>query len=165
MNWDAIGAVGEIVGAMAVVASLIYLASQIKHQNSISLRDSRSKILDKWAIINMSQIENSGTAALMNKLKSSSPILTDEEKISADGLAAMYLNVIGEINASHEAGMLPGRFLNLHLDILSVNLGRYPGVHPFIEDYLEKVGIVQGIGPAFDRVFEDIARANSANGT
>ena len=31
MNWDAIGAVGEIFGAFAVVATLIYLASQVKH--------------------------------------------------------------------------------------------------------------------------------------
>ena len=33
MNWDAIGAVGEIVGAVAVVLSLVYLAIQIKNQN------------------------------------------------------------------------------------------------------------------------------------
>jgi hypothetical protein len=33
MNWDAIGAIGEIVGALAVLITLIYLAMQIK-QNS-----------------------------------------------------------------------------------------------------------------------------------
>ena len=33
MNWDAIGAVGEILGAMAVFLSLVYLASQIRAQN------------------------------------------------------------------------------------------------------------------------------------
>ena len=33
LNWDAIGAVGEIVGALAVVVSLIYLATQIRTQN------------------------------------------------------------------------------------------------------------------------------------
>ena len=32
-NWDAIGAVGEIIGALAVVISLLYLATQIKSQN------------------------------------------------------------------------------------------------------------------------------------
>lgn len=31
MNWEAVGAVGEILGAFAVVATLIYLASQVKH--------------------------------------------------------------------------------------------------------------------------------------
>ena len=32
-NWDAIGAIGEIVGAIAVVGSLVYLATQIRAQN------------------------------------------------------------------------------------------------------------------------------------
>lgn len=33
MNWDAIGAIGEIIGASAVVVSLVYLALQIRSQN------------------------------------------------------------------------------------------------------------------------------------
>ncbi len=33
MNWEAIGAVGEIFGALAVVVSLVYLATQIRSQN------------------------------------------------------------------------------------------------------------------------------------
>ncbi len=37
MNWDAIGAVGELVGAAAVIASLVYLAVQIR-QNTRSVR-------------------------------------------------------------------------------------------------------------------------------
>lgn len=36
MNWDAIGAIGEIVGALAVVLSLIYLSIQIRTQNKES---------------------------------------------------------------------------------------------------------------------------------
>ena len=38
MNWDAIGAIGELIGAAAVIATLIYLAQQIKD----SARASRS---------------------------------------------------------------------------------------------------------------------------
>lgn len=37
MNWDAIGAIGEIVGAIAVVITLIYLSVQLK-QNTSSLK-------------------------------------------------------------------------------------------------------------------------------
>lgn len=36
MNWDAIGAIGEIAGAAAVVATLVYLARQIRHNNAVS---------------------------------------------------------------------------------------------------------------------------------
>ena len=33
MNWDAVGALGELIGAGAVVVSLVYLAVQIRGQN------------------------------------------------------------------------------------------------------------------------------------
>ena len=37
MNWEAIGAVAELTGAVGVIASLVYLATQIR-QNTRSLR-------------------------------------------------------------------------------------------------------------------------------
>ena len=36
MEWDAIGAIGEVVGALAVIATLIYLSTQIR-QNTNNL--------------------------------------------------------------------------------------------------------------------------------
>ncbi|MFT4582661.1 MAG: hypothetical protein ACI8XZ_002415 [Gammaproteobacteria bacterium] len=36
MNWDAIGAIGETVGATAIIVSLIYVALQIRHHTSES---------------------------------------------------------------------------------------------------------------------------------
>jgi len=41
MNWEAIGAVGEILGALAVVISLIYLSVQIKQSNNLSKSNTR----------------------------------------------------------------------------------------------------------------------------
>ena len=38
MSWAAAGAIGQLVGALAVVISLVYLASQIRIQN----RESRA---------------------------------------------------------------------------------------------------------------------------
>ena len=39
MNWDAVGAIGEIVGALAVVATLGYLASQIRQTRKATLAE------------------------------------------------------------------------------------------------------------------------------
>ena len=39
MNWDAIGAIGEVLGAVGVIASLFYLGTQIR-QNTRSLKAS-----------------------------------------------------------------------------------------------------------------------------
>jgi hypothetical protein len=36
MNWEAIGAIGEILGALAVVITLVYLASQVRHAKDAS---------------------------------------------------------------------------------------------------------------------------------
>lgn len=44
MNWDAIGAVGEMVGASGVILSLVYLASQIRSQNT----ESRLAAVTEW---------------------------------------------------------------------------------------------------------------------
>jgi hypothetical protein len=49
MNWDAIGATGEWAGAIAVVATLAYLAFQIR-QNTNSVRSqSRQTLIDGWS--------------------------------------------------------------------------------------------------------------------
>jgi len=54
MNWEAIGAIGEILGAIAVVATLFYLAIQIRQGTKVSRANmtkdlylaSRSALLD-----------------------------------------------------------------------------------------------------------------------
>ncbi len=44
MNWEAIGAIGEMAGAVAVVLTLIYLSVQVR-QNSL-LQEKTSQIAD-----------------------------------------------------------------------------------------------------------------------
>ena len=53
MNWEAIGAIGETLGAIAVIATLVYLASQIrqlKQQNAQAtlehIHDSMNQFMD-----------------------------------------------------------------------------------------------------------------------
>ena len=46
MNWDAIGAIGEILGAIAVVLTLGYLAMQVRQTNKIAQAESYGKIID-----------------------------------------------------------------------------------------------------------------------
>ncbi len=41
MNWDAIGAIAELAGAIGVVASLAYLATQIRHNTRASAVESK----------------------------------------------------------------------------------------------------------------------------
>ena len=49
MNWEAAGAIGEIIGAAAVVVSLIYLASQIRTQNREARAASVHQVLHEYS--------------------------------------------------------------------------------------------------------------------
>ena len=49
MNWEAIGAIGEIVGATAVFVSLVYLASQIRTQNRETRAASVHQVLHDYS--------------------------------------------------------------------------------------------------------------------
>ena len=49
MNWDAIGAAAEIIGAAAVVISLVYLASQVRSQTVESKLAATRDLADKRA--------------------------------------------------------------------------------------------------------------------
>ena len=48
MNWDAAGAIGEIVGALAVVISVIYLAVQIRRQTDQSRLAASRELATNW---------------------------------------------------------------------------------------------------------------------
>jgi len=41
MNWEMISAVGQMLGAVGVIISIIYLAAQIRNQNEESQRSDK----------------------------------------------------------------------------------------------------------------------------
>ena len=49
MNWDMIGAVAELLGAVGVMGTLVYVALQMKTSNTASQVESKLRIADKMA--------------------------------------------------------------------------------------------------------------------
>ena len=108
MNWDAIGAAGEIVGAVAVVISLIYLAAQIRNQNresriarmhemSHGFREATSKLLD------------ANVTDIFVKAIGSFESLTDEERLKLIiGMTAIF-RAWEEAFIQHDMGHLDSR--------------------------------------------------------
>ena len=47
MNWEAIGAIGEVVGAAGVIATLIYLAAQIRQNAAATRADIRQSLAEQ----------------------------------------------------------------------------------------------------------------------
>ena len=67
MNWEAIGAAGEVVGAIAVVASLVYLAVQLR-VNSKTLRANGSwSAENSWANMNIATCRDPASSLLASR--------------------------------------------------------------------------------------------------
>ena len=50
MNWEAIGAIGEVLGAFAVVMTLLYLAVQVKYAKNATTDATRPLELVEYRI-------------------------------------------------------------------------------------------------------------------
>ncbi len=70
MNWEAIGAIGEVGGAIGVIATLGYLAVQVR-QNTLNLRQSGD------AVRAATEIENARFAAEWNSEVARDPALAE----------------------------------------------------------------------------------------
>ncbi len=46
MDWDVVGAISEIVGAIAVIVSIVYLATHILSNSAIARAESQRELLD-----------------------------------------------------------------------------------------------------------------------
>lgn len=53
INWEAIGAVGEILGATGVVATLLYLSIQTRNNTQATNAASAQAVSDKWIDVNV----------------------------------------------------------------------------------------------------------------
>ena len=58
MNWDAVGAIGEIVGALAVFLTLIYLALQIRQNTKAVQASAADASISKVTNVRQSMYEN-----------------------------------------------------------------------------------------------------------
>ena len=52
MNWQAIGAVGEVLGGLLVGVTLIYLAIQIRSNTRVTKANASFLAIDSWAEVN-----------------------------------------------------------------------------------------------------------------
>ena len=105
MNWDAIGAIGEILGAFAVVGSLIYLAVQVRRQNAESRISSAHVVTTAFREV-ISSIQDPATAQLVIKARDGLEGLTDPEVLQIVALSQSYFRVWEEAHYHHSEGRL-----------------------------------------------------------
>ena len=81
MNWEAIGAIGEIIGALAVFITLVYLALQIKQNTNAVHSAALDSTVNTISVARQSIYENDDVAQVYLKGLSSPDELSDLERL------------------------------------------------------------------------------------
>ena len=103
MNWDAIGAIGEILGSLGVLVSLIYLGIQIK-SNTTQLRFNEGHALAEAADRGFEPIYYEPSMSIWTKGHRNLSQLTEDERMIFDALMVRNLqNFQNSIIAKREA--------------------------------------------------------------
>jgi len=108
MNWDVIGAIAEALGALGVIISLIYLATQIRAQN----RESRIAALHELSVGvrgSISNFTNGELARIFVRANDDYDSLEPSEQLQMIALVAEYLRVFEEAFIQHSEGRLDKR--------------------------------------------------------
>ena len=77
MNWDAIGAIGEILGSIVVLASLIYIAIQVRDTKIAATRTVRIERNNALSKTMLETPEISEIVAKINEVDGSGPFVSE----------------------------------------------------------------------------------------
>lgn len=113
MNWDAVGAIAELVGAIGVMASLAYLALQI-HQNTQHI-DFNTRAIRATTFQNFSNtfgefedllLENSKLGQIWVSGLAAGEPLEHGERILFNNLAHKFFRIYEALYLQYEAGLV-----------------------------------------------------------
>ncbi len=104
-DWSSIA---EIVGAVAVVVSLLYLAIQMRSQNREARLSTINRSLAEWNSLLALVADNSELASIWNRGLKNEELLEDEE-VRFRAFANSYLRVVEGLYLQHLEGRLDDR--------------------------------------------------------
>ena len=94
MNWDAMGALGKIVGAIAVIATLVYLARQVRQSVGFARVSQNRLLVESDEDINDLIVANPAVTELLAGLEQEGNVISAAENIRARHLAARPMNFL-----------------------------------------------------------------------
>lgn len=93
MNWAAIGATGEVIGALVVFLTLVYLAIQIRQNTHATRAASHHAVTDALNQLNLALAENEEVANIWVSGMNDRRSLSDIQRERFDALLRAYMHV------------------------------------------------------------------------
>jgi hypothetical protein len=91
MNWEMISAIGQMLGAIGVIISIVYLAAQIRNQNKESRRAAMNVLTSHRSDLNKTLVENPEMAVLFLRAMKSFDELDGASKLRVGAHLGRFL--------------------------------------------------------------------------
>jgi hypothetical protein len=136
MNWDAIGSVGTLLGSVAVLVTLIYLARQIRESNMLANSTMANEITMNFAEFNEVVLSNPHVASLLLKLREPNCEVVGVESVELHHLAERLFNIWIQGQIAYDNGHLTGDILSAMKNHVKQTMETYPGLQPAFRNML-----------------------------
>ena len=137
MNWEAVGAFGEILGAIAVLVTLVYLAAQIRQSNELSRFNAAKELVNQFNDLNRLIATDTSLRQVLMKTGE----LSGEELEQVYAYAMMYCNVWISAQFAYDNGQIDESIYAGAAKDVRVEINRWPhfraGVDQWLSNYPE----------------------------
>lgn len=148
----------EIAGVVAVIVSLLFVASEISQSNRIAIREARSELISQELELQNSFLENPELSALMLKLKDKDPNLSPLDEFQAESFAMQLILRTADLNISYESDFMTEETLRRQVLGITRNIDRVPGIVPYLRSTAEDLGIVRNVSPVWGAFFDEMEK-------
>ena len=128
MNWEAVGAVAEILGVIVVVVSLFYLAIQVRQNTKTVAANTIQSISNTASDISMRVAESPHLSRLLVKLLANTEELSSEEAMQLQLVMRAMVRNLENYYYQYQRGYLEEDmwvgYKRAVLDLLSISFGR-----------------------------------------
>jgi len=134
VNWDAIGAIAEAVGSIAVIVTLAYVAVQLRMANKQRELESHRHILGRFDHVCETFFHSTERASIINRGRKSLSNLNDDERLIFEHIYFQLLNAIESWHMQLMETSPLGAYRDQQLDNISGSINfqlNYPGVREF----------------------------------
>jgi len=138
MNWEAIGAIGEIIGAIAVIGTIVYLARQIGQSVDLGRASQNRNLMESYEAYNELIIGSREVAELLARLEGEPTDLSPADNVQIRHLAYRMMNVWASAELSFINGQLRQDEFALYQNDVRSTTELYPGLVPYLVDNLNR---------------------------
>ena len=139
INWDAVGAVSEIVGAAAVVVTLLYLAKQISLTHGQTKTAGARELHAQYAEFYTLVATDPEISSLVTRLRDPNYVAqSDEEDERIESFTILLLGIWMTTAIAYEEGQIDINQYEVYKDDVDVKLTKWPGMLPYATKILER---------------------------